>query len=181
MSTKREREHEEAESLRGPGRRRFLVGATGVLGVLTGATVGVPFVGAVIGSVFREKARHFADVTMVDRLPVEAPSDVTFPDKTTDAFLRETKLRSVWCVRHSATEVTVYSPICPHLGCRYDWRPGLDRFVCPCHGSQFALDGRVLAGPAPRPLDTLPTRIQDGKLFVEWETFKLGIPRKTPI
>ena len=30
----------------------------------------------------------------------------------------------------------------------------------------------------PRPLDTLPTKIEKGELFVEWETFKVGIPEK---
>jgi menaquinol-cytochrome c reductase iron-sulfur subunit len=165
----------------GNGRRKFLVDATGLLGVLAGAAVVAPLVGAAVGSAFRTKRHHFANVTTVSALPINAPSDVTFSDKTTDAFIRETRLRSVWCLRRSATEVKVYSPICPHLGCRYDWRPGLGRFVCPCHGSEFSLDGRVLAGPAPRPLDTLPTRIREGELFVQWEIFKLGIRRKISV
>ena len=43
--------------------------------------------------------------------------------------------------------------VCTHLGCLYNWRDSEDKFVCPCHGSQFASDGTYLAGPAPRNLD----------------------------
>jgi menaquinol-cytochrome c reductase iron-sulfur subunit len=95
--------------------------------------------------------------------------------------LRETVLRTVWVVKHSASEVTVFSPICPHLGCQYDWHAPQHEFICPCHGSVFAPDGNVLAGPAPRPLDTLPQEIKQGVLSVEWERFALGIPEKIAV
>ena len=36
------------------------------------------------------------------------------------------------------------------------------------------------AGPAPRPLDTLPEKVENGELWVEWERFKLGIHEKVP-
>ncbi len=41
---------------------------------------------------------------------------------------------------------------CPHLGCRPDWDRRSRRFLCPCHGSAFAYDGRRLKGPADRGL-----------------------------
>jgi cytochrome b6-f complex iron-sulfur subunit len=44
---------------------------------------------------------------------------------------------------------------CPHLGCSYAFDDGKQHFVCPCHGSEFALDGRVLRGPAKSPLSHL--------------------------
>ena len=39
---------------------------------------------------------------------------------------------------------------CTHQGCQPD--PIGDRFVCPCHGSEFDLEGAVLRGPAERSL-----------------------------
>ena len=39
---------------------------------------------------------------------------------------------------------------CTHQGCQPD--PIGDRFICPCHGSEFDLEGAVLQGPAERPL-----------------------------
>jgi cytochrome b6-f complex iron-sulfur subunit len=44
---------------------------------------------------------------------------------------------------------------CPHLGCSYNFDTGLGHFLCPCHGSQFTLDGKILRGPAAFPLSHL--------------------------
>ena len=41
----------------------------------------------------------------------------------------------------------IFSPICPHLGCRYSWVDGQSKFICPCHGSEFTNDGAHIAGP----------------------------------
>ena len=39
---------------------------------------------------------------------------------------------------------------CTHLGCTVEIEEG--RLVCPCHGSNYDREGRVLRGPAERPL-----------------------------
>ena len=49
--------------------------------------------------------------------------------------------------------VTAIYKVCTHLGCLYNWNNQEAKFICPCHGSQFDLDGSFLAGPAPRDLD----------------------------
>ena len=70
----------------------------------------------------------------------------------------------------------LFSSICPHLGCNYDWDPGAKRFICPCHGSQFNVEGEKLAGPAPRGLDPLPFRENDGKAEITWIQYKAQTP-----
>lgn len=40
------------------------------------------------------------------------------------------------------------APRCPHLGCALRWNPFEHSWDCPCHGSRFAEDGKVLNGPA---------------------------------
>ena len=50
---------------------------------------------------------------------------------------------------------------CPHLGCSYGLDDTGKRFLCPCHGSQFSLDGKVLHGPAVNPLSHLAWRRSD--------------------
>lgn len=52
-------------------------------------------------------------------------------------------------------DVTALDDRCPHLGCRQTWNSELGMFHCPCHGSEFDLDGNVKRGPATRPMPRL--------------------------
>jgi cytochrome b6-f complex iron-sulfur subunit len=45
-----------------------------------------------------------------------------------------------------------FSAICTHLGCIVKWDAPSGTIQCPCHAATFGSDGRVLAGPPPRPL-----------------------------
>lgn len=57
---------------------------------------------------------------------------------------------------------------CTHLACTVSWNEQRQRFVCPCHGSEFQQDGDVLNPPAPRPLDRFPITItDDGRVQVD--------------
>jgi cytochrome b6-f complex iron-sulfur subunit len=57
---------------------------------------------------------------------------------------------------------------CPHLGCTVPWAPNFQEFRCPCHGSIYDLNGIVLGGPAPRPLDLMAIEVQpNGDLLVD--------------
>ena len=133
------------------------------------------------GSVLKGGKKQFVDITDTGTLPVKNPQKIIFTEVKQDAFLKKPVSYDVWVVKNSANNVKVFSPICPHLGCRYTWHPQLNRFVCPCHGSVFNMEGKEVAGPAPRGLDTLPVEIKDDKLYVAWERFKVGIPQKVII
>jgi Rieske Fe-S protein len=41
-----------------------------------------------------------------------------------------------------------YSAICPHLGCVVRWNGSEQSFDCPCHGSRFTCEGKVVNGPS---------------------------------
>ncbi len=51
--------------------------------------------------------------------------------------------------------------VCTHLGCLYNWNDQEDKFICPCHGSEFEENGEYLAGPAPRSLDRFVVQLVD--------------------
>ena len=63
---------------------------------------------------------------------------------------------------------------CPHLGCSYAFDDGKKHFVCPCHGSEFALDGRVLHGPATSPLSHLTWQAGPGPNEIDIEGLNIG-------
>jgi cytochrome b6-f complex iron-sulfur subunit len=58
----------------------------------------------------------------------------------------------IW-VRKDPGRLFVIHAKCTHLGCTPDWEPTQHIFHCPCHGSEYDIDGINFAGPAPRPMD----------------------------
>jgi cytochrome b6-f complex iron-sulfur subunit len=57
----------------------------------------------------------------------------------------------VWIIRNEKGIYAMWAR-CTHLGCTPNWWGDQNRFKCPCHGSNYTIDGDVIAGPAPRPL-----------------------------
>ncbi len=45
-------------------------------------------------------------------------------------------------------------PRCAHMGCELAWNPDERSWDCPCHGSRFAEDGRLLDNPAKKAMKT---------------------------
>ena len=80
-------------------------------------------------------------------------------------------------VRRTESEIIALDRMCPHEWC--DMLPGSggmwfeDSLMCLCHGSRFAVDGKVLTGPA---VDNIPSyrvqydsESQTGTLFLEFQ------------
>ncbi|MBI3091568.1 MAG: ubiquinol-cytochrome c reductase iron-sulfur subunit [Candidatus Tectomicrobia bacterium] len=91
------------------------------------------------------------------------------PDDYPKGIVNESlkKAQRVWMIH---TEKGIYSliAICTHLGCTPNWFLENNRFQCPCHGSNFTLEGDVIAGPAPQPLFRAKiTLAADGKIQVD--------------
>jgi Rieske Fe-S protein len=62
---------------------------------------------------------------------------------------------------------TLYFAVtCSHLGCSVNFNQGAKRFECPCHGSRFSLQGKVIHGPAAFPLSHLQVTEQGSDLLV---------------
>jgi ubiquinol-cytochrome c reductase iron-sulfur subunit len=71
--------------------------------------------------------------------------------------------------------VVVYSKICTHVGCPISlWEQQTHHLLCPCHQSTFDLadKGRVVFGPAARPLPQLPITVDDEGYLVAISDFK---------
>jgi len=83
----------------------------------------------------------------------------------TDTFLDEIRV----FVQRKGTGYRAMSAVCTHLGCTVNPDEKAGRgFRCPCHGSVFDEDGRVLKGPAPAPLPCYAVSMaRDGRLVVD--------------
>ena len=84
-------------------------------------------------------------------------------------------------MKSASGEIVVFSPVCTHLGCQVFWDKGRQQFVCPCHNSVFSKTGALVSGPALRGLDSLPSKVKDGVLSVQWMDFVPGVAAKTPV
>jgi cytochrome b6-f complex iron-sulfur subunit len=56
---------------------------------------------------------------------------------------------------------------CTHLSCSVPWVSGENKFICPCHSSEFDIRGEVANPPAPRALDLYHIDIQNNVLTVD--------------
>ena len=67
----------------------------------------------------------------------------------------------------SGNTFVALSAICPHQGCTVsNYDSGSSQFVCPCHGSKFDLNGKVVQGPANSNLQTYQTQFANNKLTI---------------
>lgn len=57
------------------------------------------------------------------------------------------------------------SRVCTHLGCLVEYDKAKNRLQCPCHAGIFNLEGNVVSGPPPKPLQEFPLGI-DGENIV---------------
>lgn len=78
-------------------------------------------------------------------------------------FLRE---RSLYVVADDKGAFA-QSAVCTHLGCLTRPNASEDGFFCPCHGSEFSLDGSVIKGPAPTPLPHFHLERREESLWVD--------------
>jgi Rieske Fe-S protein len=106
---------------------------------------------------------------------VYAHGDMTFLDNNGNV---------VW-VNKATVPYVAFSGKCPHLGCGYKWRTHKVRgqvFLCPCHLSIYDTAGKVLDGPAPRPLDVLPIKVSAaGEIEVIDIEYKAGTRQQVRI
>lgn len=62
------------------------------------------------------------------------------------------KDREVLLVHDADDSMRAFDPVCTHMRCIVAYKPEDRRLQCPCHDSAYDLEGRVLGGPAPKPL-----------------------------
>jgi len=72
-------------------------------------------------------------------------------------------LKKVAAYRDERGAVHAYSAACTHLGCHLHWNSFEQCWDCPCHGSQFGIDGAVLNGPAIYPLEKIESSSEAGR------------------
>ena len=125
-------------------------------------------------------AARWVRTVRFDALAEGDAKKVTIVSDVHDAWMvqKAVDLGAVWLVR-KGDKVSAFSVVCPHLGCSVNAEAG--GFACPCHTSAFSGDGKRTAGPAPRDMDSLETKIEDGFVVVDFKKFRIGVPEREQI
>jgi cytochrome b6-f complex iron-sulfur subunit len=96
-------------------------------------------------------------VARIEEVPVGGYRLFNYPTEHHPAIL----------VRLGEGEFAAYSQSCTHLMCPVHYRHEKRDFYCPCHEGFFsAEDGRVLAGPPPRPLPRYPVEVRGDEIWM---------------
>jgi Rieske Fe-S protein len=69
-------------------------------------------------------------------------------------------------VRTTDTEWKAFSAICSHLNCTVQYQDSSRQIWCACHNGTYDLQGRVVSGPPPRPLDVLAVRVRGDEVVI---------------
>lgn len=200
--------HDTPQSAEEITRRTFMANATISIGGIVGLVLAIPIVGSLLppknasaGTWAPLSAQELDELQKATEKPVK----LTFTLKYVDGYLPEqASPEYVWGIKIDPAKFraarpdifdvpgpmgdlkydsvnmgfVIFSPICPHLGCYYAWSDDQNRFMCPCHGSQYTFDGTHIAGPAPRGLDPLPLREQNGIAEVTWIVYQSNTPQR---
>ncbi len=163
------------------GRRSFLGYVVAAIAAFVTTVLGASTAVFAASPIFAERRGTRAALGRVGAFQVGVPKLVQFPTTRKDGWIVEETAKSVWVLRTGENDFVTYNPRCTHLGCLVSWMPEERVFRSPCHGGIFALEGEVLGGPPPRPLDRLENRIEAGRLVVDYKDFRLGIPEKVQV
>ena len=160
------------ESFLTQSRRSFYSALVSGLGSAIGVALALPSVAYLFVGHKADKTSNFVEAANLTQIEVGKPKEVTFERTRVDAWRTFQEKVIAWVVRTDERNVVAYSPQCTHFGCAYHWEATRNQFVCPCHESRFSIDGKVLGGPAARPLDRYSVRVENGKLLIGSEIRK---------
>ena len=147
-------------------RRSFLKWMIAAMGGAIGAVLGGAGGGYILSPLFRRKEESWIDIgRSADFLP-GIPTKVEYIERKRDAWVTTEKRSSAWVLTSNGQDFIVFDPRCTHLGCPYRWNADRKLFLCPCHNAVFSVDGQVVSGPPPRPLDRYAVKVVGERLLI---------------
>jgi menaquinol-cytochrome c reductase iron-sulfur subunit len=155
-------------------RRGFLAWFLGIGTVAVAGALSVPLVRFAIDPLTRTSTQ----TEWNDLGPADDFTEINVPQKRTinitqvDGWRKVITEKSLYVVRGADGKLSVFTAICPHLGCSVKWNDDTNHFKCPCHNGMFTAEGKLISGPPPRNMDTLESKIEDGHLKIRYQTFR---------
>jgi menaquinol-cytochrome c reductase iron-sulfur subunit len=163
-----------------PGRRSFL----GALFAMSAAAVSTLLAIPLVRFSTFPLRRTATETDWSDVGPVEELASLTEPTAKSitmerrDAWQTTSSQTAVYVLPSKDGQFRILSPVCPHLGCSVRWVGDQEKFICPCHSGSFTADGERIAGPPPRSMDALESKVEGGVLKVRYQYYRQLVPNK---
>lgn len=150
-------------------RREFVKIVMVVLGTIMGVIMGIPLIGYLVSPATKvQKKEAWVPLGPLENYPVGVPTLFSFTRSTVNGWEKTVNSYGAYVLRHSESQedVTVFSSWCTHLSCRVSWVEEEKVYVCPCHDGIFDIEGKVVAGPPPAPLQEYENKVEEGNLLI---------------
>jgi len=156
-------------------RRRLMEGTALAAGGIATMAFALPGLGFALGPIFEKtnptrwqdvgSSDDFNDTSYVPRV-ISIDPEIGDAGKTT-VYVRQFNRDIDKVIEGEDPQpYVVISTRCAHLGCPVRYIQASEKFVCPCHGGVYDLQGKVEGGPPVRPLDRFYTRVTNGRVEV---------------
>jgi menaquinol-cytochrome c reductase iron-sulfur subunit len=162
------------------GRRSFLGALFGMSAAAVGALLAIPLLRFSTYPLRRSATQaDWSDVGPAEEFAsLTEPTAKTITLQRRDAWQTTSSQTAIYVLPSKTGQFRILSPICPHLGCSVRWGRGQDIFICPCHSGSFTANGERIAGPPPRSMDTLESKVEGGMLKVRYQYFRQIVANK---
>jgi Rieske Fe-S protein len=154
-------------------RRRFMTGTAHAAGGVAAAAFTLPALGMAFGPVFESHPEHWEAVGPTADFPDDTyvPRTITIAQGIGEVgkatvYMRKYNPALDHQVKDQYNDYVAISHRCMHLGCPVRYVEASQRFICPCHGGTYDIEGKVAGGPPVRPLDRFYTRVRNGLVEV---------------
>lgn len=137
-------------------RRDFMKVTTGAVSGLVAVSLGAPIVGYLVDPAAKAGSKDsWINLGPLDTIEVKIPRAFTFTVTSVNGWERTGVNYGGFIIRKSEDplDILILSSRCTHLGCTVSWIAEQSLFICPCHDAAFDLEGKVMHGPPPRPLE----------------------------
>ena len=137
-------------------RRDFIKVTTGIVGGVIGAAIGLPTIFYLIDPALQEGGKDiWVSIGKFEDMQVGVPYPFSFTRVQVNGWERTSNSFGGFAVRKSDKyeDLVILNSRCTHLSCTVNWNAEGRVFLCPCHDASFGIEGEVLDGPPPRPLD----------------------------
>ena len=141
MYTISETDHISNNDLVNPQRRSFLSKALAAISLL--------FTGFVLYPMLQFLKQPLARGGTVNRVTAAKISEMTNDSAKIFRFGESPAI----LVRTPEGELKAFTAVCTHLDCTVQYVKGKRHILCACHNGKYDLNGQVLSGPPPRPLE----------------------------